>query len=34
MTAHGQDFMSDLGNDELLRELCASAEFVGAETDL
>ena len=33
MTAHGQDFMSDLGNDELLRELCASAEFVGAETD-
>jgi glycosyltransferase involved in cell wall biosynthesis len=33
MTAHGQDFMSDLGNDELLRELCASAEFVGAETE-
>ena len=33
ITAHGQDFMSDLGNDELLRELCASAEFVGAETD-
>lgn len=33
MTAHGQDFMSDLGNDELLRELCATAEFVGAETD-
>jgi glycosyltransferase involved in cell wall biosynthesis len=33
MTAHGQDFLSDLGNDELLRELCASAEFVGAETD-
>jgi glycosyltransferase involved in cell wall biosynthesis len=33
MTAHGQDFMSDLGNAELLRELCASAEFVGAETD-
>jgi glycosyltransferase involved in cell wall biosynthesis len=33
MTAHGQDFMSDLGDDELLRELCASAEFVGAETD-
>ena len=30
ITAHGQDFMSDLGNDELLRELCASAEFVGA----
>ena len=33
ITAHGQDFMSDLGNDELLRELCASAKFVGAETD-
>jgi glycosyltransferase involved in cell wall biosynthesis len=33
ITAHGQDFMSDLGNDELLRELCANAEFVGAETD-
>ena len=24
MTAHGQDFMSDLGNDELLREICAA----------
>ena len=33
ITAHGQDFMSDLGNDELLRELCATAEFVGAETE-
>src|SRR5438270_8384664 len=33
MTAHGQDYMSDLGNDELLRELCASAKFIGAETD-
>ena len=33
ITAHGQDFMSDLGNEELLRELCASAEFVGAETE-
>ena len=33
MTAHGQDFMSDLGNTELLRELCAAAEFVGAETN-
>ncbi len=33
MTAHGQDFMSDLGNDELLREICAAAEFVGAETN-
>lgn len=33
MTAHGQDFMTDLGNDDLLRELCAGAEFVAAETD-
>ncbi len=33
VTAHGQDFMSDLGNDELLREICASAQFVAAETD-
>src|SRR5436190_4616487 len=33
ITAHGQDFMSDLGNEELLRELCANAQFVGAETD-
>jgi glycosyltransferase involved in cell wall biosynthesis len=33
MTAHGQDFMSDLGNVGLLREICAAAEFVGAETD-
>jgi glycosyltransferase involved in cell wall biosynthesis len=33
MTAHGQDFMSDLGNVELLREICAAAQFVGAETD-
>jgi glycosyltransferase involved in cell wall biosynthesis len=33
ITAHGQDFMSDLGNIELLRELCAAAEFVGAETN-
>ena len=33
ITAHGQDFMSDLGSDELLGELCASAEFIGAETD-
>lgn len=33
VTAHGQDFMVDLGNDELLREICAGAEFVGAETD-
>lgn len=33
VTAHGQDFMSDLGNDELLREICANAEWVAAETD-
>ena len=33
VTAHGQDFMSDLGNDDLLREICAAAEFVGAETN-
>ena len=33
VTAHGQDFMSDLGNDELLREICAAAEFVAVETD-
>jgi glycosyltransferase involved in cell wall biosynthesis len=33
LTAHGQDFMKDLGNDELLREICAAAEFVAAETD-
>src|ERR1044071_6486802 len=30
LTAHRQDFISDLGSDELLRELCATAEFVGA----
>src|SRR3954447_18394744 len=33
VTAHGQDFMTDLGSTELLREICAGAEFVGAETD-
>lgn len=33
VTAHGQDFMVDLGNIELLREICAEAEFVAAETD-
>lgn len=33
ITAHGQDFMTDLGNEELLREICATAEFVAAETD-
>ena len=33
ITAHGQDFMIDLGNDELLREICAEAEFIAVETD-
>ena len=33
VTAHGQDFMADLGSDELLREICAEAEFVAVETD-
>ena len=33
VTAHGQDFMKDLGNDDLLREICSAAEFVAAETD-
>src|SRR5713101_3168661 len=33
VTAHGQDFMKDLGNDDLLREICAAAELVAAETD-
>jgi glycosyltransferase involved in cell wall biosynthesis len=33
VTAHGQDFMKDLGSDELLREICAASEFVAAETD-
>ncbi|MFL6539374.1 MAG: glycosyltransferase family 4 protein [Chthoniobacterales bacterium] len=33
VTAHGQDFMTDLGNAELLCEICAGAKFVGAETD-
>jgi glycosyltransferase involved in cell wall biosynthesis len=33
ITAHGQDFMVDLGSVGLLREICAEAEFVAAETD-
>ena len=33
ITAHGQDFMSDLGQDELLCEICAAAEFVAVETN-
>src|SRR6266436_6588670 len=33
VTAHGQDFMKDLGSNDLLREICAAAQFVAAETD-
>ena len=33
VTAHGQDFMVDLGNDDLLREICAAATFVAVETN-
>jgi glycosyltransferase involved in cell wall biosynthesis len=33
VTAHGQDFMSDLAQDDLLREICDAAEFVAVETD-
>src|SRR5207237_10576442 len=33
ITAHGQDFMADLGSDDLLREICAAAEFVAVETE-
>jgi glycosyltransferase involved in cell wall biosynthesis len=33
ITAHGQDFMADLGNDHLLREICDAAEFVAVETE-
>src|SRR2546423_11705582 len=33
VTAHGQDFMKDLGSDDLLRDICAAAAFVAAETD-
>ena len=33
ITAHGQDFMADLGNDDLLREICNEAEFVAVETE-
>src|SRR5438046_10342460 len=32
VTAHGQDFMTDQGNDDLLREICAGAELIAAET--
>ena len=33
ITAHGQDFMTDLGSAELLCEICDAAEFVAAETN-
>jgi glycosyltransferase involved in cell wall biosynthesis len=33
MTAHAQDFMVDLGSDDLLREICREAEFVVAVSD-
>jgi hypothetical protein len=33
ISTHGQDFMSDLGSDELLREICRRAEFVANETE-
>ncbi len=33
VTAHGQDFMSDLGSEALLSEICEAAEFVAVETD-
>ncbi len=33
VTAHGQDFMADLGSDDLLREIFDAAEFIAAETD-
>jgi glycosyltransferase involved in cell wall biosynthesis len=33
ITTHGQDFMFDLGNNELLREICREAEFIANETD-
>ena len=33
MSTHGQDYMVDLGNDDLLREICAAAEFVANETE-
>ena len=32
MSTHGQDYMVDLGNDELLAEICREAEFVANET--
>lgn len=33
ISTHGQDFMVDLGSDDLLREICREAEFVANETE-
>ena len=33
ISTHGQDFMSDLGSDDLLREMCKEAVFVANETE-
>ncbi len=33
ISTHGQDFMVDLGNDDLLREICRDAEFIANETE-
>lgn len=33
ITAHGEDFMTDLGSAGLLKEICDAAEFVAVETD-
>lgn len=33
VSTHGQDYMVDLGNDDLLREICREAEFVANETE-
>ncbi len=33
MSTHGQDYMVDLGNHDLLREICSEAVFVANETE-
>lgn len=33
ISTHGQDFMTDLGSNDLLREICDEAEFVANETE-
>ncbi|MES2572787.1 MAG: glycosyltransferase, partial [Verrucomicrobiota bacterium] len=33
ISTHGQDFMVDLGNDQLLAEICREAEFIANETE-